>query len=160
MADFSSTNLTATTFSKANLKNVSFRNALLIDVDFSQANLCNADLTNTTITDKQLQSALSIRNARLPNGTLGRARNLLHHSNSNCKNMPVSTQHVRNVNVTVLRQRIKLIDVWDADNWPDSNVEFHFHRIDGIAIELRALDANGTILHQQFSSKFFEKSSE
>ena len=147
MADFTSTNLTATTFSMANLKNVSFRNAILTNVNFFRANLWNADLTNTTITDRQLQSARSIRNARLPNGTLGRAQNLIDHEF-------IYSRLVKNSNVTAIQQRINLAKFWDPDHWPDSSVELHFCRISGLSIELRTLDSNGRVLHRQFSSKF------
>jgi uncharacterized protein YjbI with pentapeptide repeats len=50
-------------FSGAHLKGSSFHLAKLSKANFSLANLCEADFTNTTITDDQLQSALSIRNA-------------------------------------------------------------------------------------------------
>ena len=176
MADFSYTNLTTTTFRNANLKNVSFQHAHLAEVNFSRANLWNADFTNTTITERQLQSALSIRNAKLPNGTLGRVRNLIKNGDANCNIPVVDLWHVQNGKITVIPskknandcqfvlnsyeigammwQRINLVKIWDADVWPDSNVELHFHRSSEVSIELHALNNNGTILHQAFSSSF------
>ncbi len=176
MANFSYANLLMSEFMDANLKNASFYNANLTQVNFTLANLWNADLTNTMITDDQLHSALSIRNAKLPNGTLGRARNLIRNANVNCKTQLVDHWHVPNNNIMVkaskensndcqfilnsnineatMWQRIDLLDVWDPTVWAYSIVELHFSRSSGISFELNGLDSNGTVLRKEISSKF------
>ncbi len=176
MANFSYANLSMSEFMDANLKNASFQNANLTQVNFTLANLWNADLTNTTITDDQLHSALSIRNAKLPNGTLGHARNLIRNGKANCNTRLIDPWHVSNdtilvntstenlnncqfvlksdINEATMWQRISLADVWDPIIWAYSNVELHLSRSSGISFELNGLDSNGTILWKELSSKF------
>ncbi|CAF1662594.1 unnamed protein product, partial [Rotaria magnacalcarata] len=72
------------TFSHANAKSAAFYRANLTDVDFSFANLYNADFADTQITDSELWSALSIRDALLPNGTIARDPNLIKNGEADC----------------------------------------------------------------------------
>jgi uncharacterized protein YjbI with pentapeptide repeats len=176
MANFSYANLSISEFMDANLKNASFQNANLTQVNFTLANLWNADLTNTTITDDQLYSALSIRNAKLPNGTLGHVRNLIRNGKANCETRLVDPWDVPNdhivvkasnenlndcqfvlksdINEATMWQRISLADVWDPTIWAYSNVELHLSRSSGVSFELNGLDSDGTILRKEISSNF------
>jgi uncharacterized protein YjbI with pentapeptide repeats len=171
MANFSYANLSGSVFWNANLKNVSFQNADLTYADFSGSNLRDADFTNTTITDSQLQSALSIRNAKLPNGTLGRARNLIKNGDANCNIKSLHPWHLQNGSITVvaskknlndcqfvlqsngigatMSQRIRLWDVWDSTLWTTSNVELHLYNSSGVSIELNSLSNNGTVIQKR-----------
>jgi uncharacterized protein YjbI with pentapeptide repeats len=172
--DFSYANLAGSVFCNANLRSASFQNAVLTQANFSHANLCDADFTNTTITDSQLESALSIRNAKLPNGTLGRTQNLIENGDANCNIESLYPWQVQNGNIAVVAskkhpndcqfvlkshvigatmcQRIRLVDVWDFTIRTDSNVELHFYHSSGVSIELNGLSNNGTIIHTEVHS--------
>jgi uncharacterized protein YjbI with pentapeptide repeats len=172
--DFSYANLVESIFWNANLKGTLFKNADLTKVNFTGANLRNADLTNTTITDRQLQSARSIRNAKLPNGTLGRARNLIKNGDANCNITSLHPWHVQNGSIAVvaskknlndcqfvlqsneisatMSQRINLMNVWDSTLWTDSTVELHLYNSSGVSVELNGLDKNGTVIQKKLSS--------
>lgn len=176
MADFSYSNLSGSVFVNANLKDASFRNADLSQVDFSGANLQNVDLMDTTISDSQLQSARSIQNAMLPNGTLGRDRNLIENGNAQCDIANIAPWFIQNGHILIMifkedrkncrfvlhpnstnammSQRISLTDVWDGNYWTNSSVELEFRRSSGISLELYGRHSNGTILIKEISSKF------
>jgi uncharacterized protein YjbI with pentapeptide repeats len=172
--DFSYANLVGSVFCNANLRSASFQNAVLTQANFSHANLCDADFTNTTITDSQLQSALSIRNAKLPNGTLGRTQNLIENGDANCNIKSLYPWQVQNGNIVVvaskrnpndcqfvlkshvigatMSQRILLVDLWDFTIRTDSNVELHFYHSSGVSIKLNGLSNNGTVIHTEVHS--------
>ncbi len=163
-------------FSYANLKNSSFYSAELSNANFSLANLQNADFTNTNITDSQLQSALSIRNAKLPNGTLGRGQNLVKNGDANCNISLVDHWKVQNGNITVMpskedrdecqftlqsfatgaimSQRITLVGIWDSSFWRYSKVELQGHMSSGVSMELSGKNNNGIILNKNITSQF------
>ena len=175
MADFSYSNLSGSVFVNANLKNVSFRNADLIRVNFTGANLRNADLTNTNISDRQLRSARSIQNAKLPNGTRGRDRNPIDNGNPHCGISDVAPWHIQNGDILVMTskedrndcrfvlqsnsihatmsQRVSLEGVWDGSYWRNSSVELHFRRSSGVSLELCGQYSNNTVLKKEISSK-------
>jgi uncharacterized protein YjbI with pentapeptide repeats len=162
-------------FSYANFKNSSFHGATLSNANFSLANLQNADFTNTNITDNQLQSAISIRNAKLLNGTLGQGRSLVKNGDANCNISLVDHWRVRNGNITVMSskenrdecqftlqsfatgaimsQRITLVGIWDSSIWTNSNVELQGHMSSGVSMELNAKNNKGIILDKQIASK-------
>jgi uncharacterized protein YjbI with pentapeptide repeats len=163
-------------FSYANLKGSSFHGATLSNASFSLANLQDADFTNTTITDSQLQSALSIRNAKLPNGTLGQGRNLVKNGDANCNISLVDNWEVQNGNIMVvpskedgsqcqftlqsfatgaiMSQRITLVGIWDSSFWIFSNVELQAHMSNGVCMELSGKTSNGTVLKKGITSQF------
>ncbi len=164
-----------TDFTYANLKSSSFRDAMLSDANFSLANLQNVDFTNTDITDSQLQSALSIRNAKLPNKTLGQGRNLVKNGDAKC-NIPLGDHwKVKNGNITVvpskevgrkcqftlqyfatgaiMSQLIDLVGIWDSSFWTHSNVELQAHMSSGVSIELSGKNSNGIVLTRRTASK-------
>lgn len=79
---FIKADLSKTNFHRASLTNSVFRSARLINANFSLALLINvdfndADLTHAIISDEQFNSVFSLAGARLPNGTIGRNRNLI-----------------------------------------------------------------------------------
>ena len=73
-----------TDFTNADLRGSSFYRAQLDQTNFLLANLQKVDLRETDIEDHQLESALSIQNAKLPNGTLAQDRNLVKNGDANC----------------------------------------------------------------------------
>ena len=84
MTRFNNAVVQDSSFLSANVKGASFTGAHLCNVDFSRANLAHVDFTNATITNTQLERALSIRGARLPDGTHGRDPNLVKNAYANC----------------------------------------------------------------------------
>ncbi len=89
-------------FSYANLEGSTFHSANLSNINFAFANLQNVDFTNFIVTDSQLQSALSIRNAKLPNGTLGQGRNLIKNGRPDCHKPLVDDWQTENGNIIVM----------------------------------------------------------
>ncbi len=170
MADFSYANLSGSLFWNTNLRSASFRNADLTDVSFYGANLRNADFTNTTITDGQLESARSIRNAKLPNGTLGHGRNMIKNGDANCNITSLHPWHVHNGSIAVvpsetnpndcrfilqsnvtsatMSQRISLVNVWDSTLWMSSTVELFVYNSSGISTKLFGLNNDGAIIQK------------
>jgi uncharacterized protein YjbI with pentapeptide repeats len=162
-------------FTYANLKNASFRGATLHESNFSFANLQEADFTNTTITDSQLRSALSIRDAKLPNGTLGHGHNLVKNVDADCNITLSKDWEVQNgiiaviaskenrsdyqfslqslVTGAVMSQRIVLAQFWNSSIWTNSIVELQAHRSSGVSIELSGINSTGTILNKNVASK-------
>jgi uncharacterized protein YjbI with pentapeptide repeats len=163
-------------FTGANLKSSSFHGAVLNDTNFSLANLQNADFTNTTISWSQFQSALSIRNAKLPNGTLGQGRNSVKNGDANCNISPIDHWKVKNGNITVMpskenrgecqftlqsiatraimSQQMDLVDIFDSSFWVNSNVELQANMSSGVSMELSGKNSNGTVLNKHITSQF------
>ena len=126
----------------ANLKGVSFDGANLRKVNFTHANLAQADFFNTKITDNQLRGALSIRDARLPNGSLGRDPNLVRNGYADCNMFVRNNWQVPDGDVTTIQsqadqndcrfvsrfssveasmwQRIDLTYLWNSAFWSKS----------------------------------------
>lgn len=161
-------------FTGANLKGSSFYGSRLSSSNFYLASLEEADFTNTTITDSQLQSALSIRNAKLPNGTLGQSRNLIKNGDANCNISLVSHWKVQNGNIVVMpskkdrgecqftlqsiatvaimSQRIDLVGIWNSSFWRKSSVELQAHMSSSASIELSGKNSNGIVVNKRTAS--------
>jgi uncharacterized protein YjbI with pentapeptide repeats len=164
-----------TSFIGAHLKGSSFGSARLNGTNFSLANLQETDFTNTTITDIQLLSALTIRNAKLPNGTLGQGRNLMKNGGPNCDISLVDHWQIQNGIISVvlskenrsqcqfilqslttgaiMSQRITLVGIWDSTIWTYSNVELQARMSSGVSIELSGRTSNETVLNKSIASK-------
>ena len=162
-------------FTYANLKNSSFQGANLSKAYFFHANLENADFTNSTITDEQLRSAVSIRNAKLPNGTRGEARNLIKNGNADCNTPLADHWYIEKGDTAVvisktdpsqcqfslqsasiganMSQQIDLTRVWDATLWRNSSVELQAQMSRGVSIELISKNITDAILHKYIASK-------
>jgi len=85
--DFSNANMVGTNANKSNMTEANFSNADLTNANLSQANLIDADFTGAitinvdfggsnlagaNITQEQLDQALSVKQAVLPDGTIGK----------------------------------------------------------------------------------------
>lgn len=76
-------------FQWATLSNASFRHAVLLGSNFENANVQDVDFTRALlagvrITPGQLETALSIANATLPDGKIGKNKNLLKNGHAQC----------------------------------------------------------------------------
>ena len=162
-------------FSYANLKNSSFRDTVLSGSNFTLANLQKVDFTNTTIDDSQLQSALSIRDAILPNGTLGRGQNLVRNGDANCNDTLTKEWEVQNGSIAVviskenrnecqfslqslategtMSQQIVLAEFWDSSIWDKSAVELKANMSSGASIEMSGQNNNRTVLDKVIASE-------
>ena len=136
--------------------------------DFNRANLAGADFYKAEITDSQLQSAVSIQNARLPNGSLAHDPNLLANGYADC-DTPVqnSWQVLEGVVVTIksetdqsgcyfvsrsantkaiMTQYINLTDIWDSSVWTESKAVLQGWVTVGVSIQMNAKGDNDTVL--------------
>ncbi|CAF3791787.1 unnamed protein product, partial [Adineta steineri] len=161
--------------SKAELYNIDFgalfNNVDLTNANFTGANLHEAKFIGTIITDKQLRSALSIRDARLPNGTLGQNKKLLRNGNADCNSTLTNTWQVYYGAIVILAseedpsncrftlgsaqieskisQRIDLAQFWDADFWMYSHVILNARMTTGVSIQVSTINGHGLLLEKQ-----------
>ena len=169
---FSTRSISVLLISKAG----TFRSTIIFTGDLSYANLQDTDLTNTTITDSQLQSALSIRNAKLPNGTLGLGRNLVRNGDADCNISLIDHWRIHNGSIAVtsstkdqnqcqfslqsaangatMSQRINLVDIWDSSFWENSSVELHAQISGNVSLELISESSHGKLVNKGFRSKW------
>ena len=181
LANFTEANLTMSDFRDANLREAQFNKATFTMVNFSGANLHLADLRDTSITSDQLSSALSIRDARLPDGTLGRDSNLIINGHAECgtsldrswivESGSVATQKSSSTNNECvfalrshaigasMRQRIDLSTVWKKNIWPYSRALFHARMNGSVSVELNGYDKMGKTVAQTQTSISAIKSS-
>ncbi|CAF4698016.1 unnamed protein product, partial [Rotaria sp. Silwood2] len=175
-ARFDHANLSNATFRYADAKGASFIRIDLINVDFSHANLYKADFTGSNITDSQLRRALSVQDAKLPNGTLAREPNLINNGQANCNVPVVGSWKVEIGNVTAvmvdenitncqftlqsvatgatMSQLIDLSSNFHKNSWPHSQAVLNARMSIGVSIHLRGINSSGQILVQQNFSKF------
>ncbi|CAF3233557.1 unnamed protein product [Rotaria sp. Silwood2] len=170
-ARFDHANLSNATFRYADAKGASFIRIDLINVDFSHANLYKADFTGSNITDSQLRRALSVQDAKLPNGTLARDPNLINNGQANCNVSVVGSWKVEIGNVTAvmvdenitncqftlqsvatgatMSQLIDLSSNFHKNSWPHSQAVLNARMSIGVSIHLRGINSSGQILVQQ-----------
>ena len=176
LVHFVSANLSMSTFWHSNAKGARFSRADLKLVNFTLANLQKTEFSKTSATDEQLKSALSIRNARLSNKTLGRDRNLIRNGNADCNSSitdswllqtgtVILTRSTKNKNKchfilqsldtgAIMLQRVNLSDIWNPDFWPYSHAVLNAQMGIGVSIQIRGLDNIGEILGQRSSSMY------
>ncbi|CAF3793996.1 unnamed protein product [Rotaria magnacalcarata] len=174
-ARFDDTNLSGSTFWHANAKRTSFKRVDLTKVEFTGANLYKADFNGTNITDGQLQSALSIHDALLQDGTLAQDRNLIDNGQADCNISLIDSWTLECGNVTTIEsdanhtnclfalqsiligatmwQRINLSDKWDSSSWPYSEALLTANMSSGVSIDLRGIKNDSSIsANQKLSS--------
>jgi uncharacterized protein YjbI with pentapeptide repeats len=179
IAKFDNADLSMSIFSHANVKGASFYGFTsneLTTVNFSNANLQNTTFTKIKLTQEQLRSALSIRDAQLPDGTLGRDPNLIKNGEADCNSFRAESWELKIGNVTVtiseknrnncyfvlqsyaigavMVQRISLSKVWDSHIWSYSKAVLNAQMGDGVSIYMKGMDSSEKILTQGNSSKF------
>ncbi|CAF4153210.1 unnamed protein product, partial [Adineta steineri] len=173
-ADFASVDLSDSTFISADIQGASFIGSNLNNVDFSEANLYKVDLTNAKITEKQLQSAISIHEALLPNGTLAHDSNFLNNGQTDCNmsfgdnwvlhkgNITVKTSHIdpnscyfflRSYNIGAIISRRVHLTKWDSKSWPHSQIILSANMSIGVSIHLKGTNSiNDINIHPRLNS--------
>ena len=171
IASFEGADLLGSVFSHANVKEAHFYGNDLTTANFTFANLQKTDFTDTQLSESQLQSALPIQDARLPNGTLGRDGNLITNGKADCNSSLIERWEIKSGNVTatmldknssncyfvvqsydsgaLMLQRIKLTNVWDPRLWPYSKAVLNARMGNGVPIQLNGMSGSGQILTQQ-----------
>ncbi|CAF5019960.1 unnamed protein product [Rotaria magnacalcarata] len=121
--------------------------------------------------DTQLESALSIQDAVLPNETLAHDENLIKNGKADCNTSLISDWTLSNVNVTVImsstsksncqftlqslssgaamKQRVNLYGKWDSNSWPYSQAVLRTSMSIGITMELRGINSNNLVVARQ-----------
>ncbi|CAF2241105.1 unnamed protein product [Rotaria magnacalcarata] len=164
--------LTSSNFSYSNIKLASFSEVKeLNETVFSGANLYKVQFNDTEMIDTQLESALSIQDAVLPNETLAHDENLIKNGKADCNTSLISDWTLSNVNVTVImsstsksncqftlqslssgaamKQRVNLYGKWDSNSWPYSQAVLRTSMSIGITMELRGINSNNLVVARQ-----------
>lgn len=158
------------------MQGASFVGSDLKNVDFSQANLQKVNFTDAKITGSQLENALSIQDALLPNGTLARGNNLLNDGQTGCKISFGNGWILHKGNVTAkipsadsnncyfllqsyntgatMSQRVNLSNTWDSESWPHSLAVLSANMSLGVSIQLRIINNTKDIDAHLKLSKF------
>lgn len=156
--DFAFTNLSYSSFICADIQGASFIGSGLNNINFSQANLHKVNLSNARITESQLQTAISIQDAFLPNGTLARDSNFLNNDQTSCNvsfngswilhkgNITGKVVHADSNNCyfflqsyntgATMSQRLDLLSKWDSKSWPHSLAVLSANMSPGVSIKL------------------------
>lgn len=164
-------NLGNASFYHSNAKRALFNFATLTGVNFSLANLYEAEFVYTTITNEQLESALSIQDALLPDETRANGQNLISNDEASCNISRENGWKLQNGSVVAVQsnhdnsscefilqtistgatmyQRINLSNKWDSTNWPYSRVVLRANLSVGISMELRGIRHNNQPLAWQ-----------
>lgn len=160
----------------ANIKRASFVRVDLTNVNFYRANLYKVNFTNTNLTESQLQSALSIEDTLLPNGTFAHDKNFLSSSQTDCDTSVGSSWLLHTGNVSgrisdhdsdscnfvlktystgaTLSQRVNVSNKWNFKSWPYSYAMLSAYMSFGVSIELRGISGIKGILSYHTLSKF------
>ncbi|CAM4827834.1 unnamed protein product [Rotaria magnacalcarata] len=158
-------------FSYSNIKRASFANSALIQADFSDANLYKVDFNGAVMRDIQLESAVSIQDAVLPNGVSVHDENLIKNGQPDCNTSLMISWTLRNVNVTAIMsnkgerkcqftlqslssganmyQRVNLSEKWNSSSWSYSQAILRANMSIGISMQLRGFDNNNQVLARQ-----------
>lgn len=174
--DFTSSNLSYSSFVDANLKRASFVQVDLTNVNFYGANLYKVNFTNTKIAENQLQNALSIQDALLPNGTIAHDKNFLNSSQADCNTSVGSSWILQTGNVTrkisnhysdscyfalntyntgaTMFQHVNLSNKWNSKSWPYSYAVLSANMSVGVSIQFRGINNIKGIHTYQTLSKF------
>lgn len=175
-ASFAFANLTHASFWRSNLKHASFERADLTMTDFTYSNLYNVTLTGTRVRDIQLEKALSIYDALLPNGTRARNKNLIRTGEPNCNIFQTNGWILRRGNLSIamsnqfgsycdlilqpmftgatIYQRVNLSNAWDATFHSYSQAVLRANLSFGVSMELIGINNNSKMIDKQVLSEF------
>lgn len=160
-------------FTGADFKNAFFKNAQLTKSDFVFNHFENVDFTRASLRSDSLQNAVSIRDVRFPNGTLGYRQNWIENGDADCNRTSLDPWQIDNGNIAIMHfnesqchfadqstttpvmmsQKMSLKDMWDSSFWSSSFVDLQAEMSDGVSIDLLGTSTNGTIINQQSASK-------
>ncbi|CAF1050312.1 unnamed protein product [Adineta steineri] len=148
-AHFDRANLSESTFYQVNAKNAFFNNAVLTHVTFSLTNLEKADFNGTEITYSQLERALSIRDALLPNGTRAHGTNLVNNGHADC-NIPLHLAWMlTHGNITTMKTDTDFNNCHFIVQSNDVGATvLDAHMTSEVSIELIGKNQNGAILNK------------
>ena len=164
-------------FWHANTKEARFSSVYLLNtVNFTLANLHKTQIWDTYITDEQLKSALSIRDARLSSGILGRDPNRIKNGYADCNSplndswilqtgsvIPTRTNESSNKchftlqsldTGAIMLQRVNLSNIWNSYMWPYSHAVLNAQMGIGVSIQLSGINNIGKILDRHNSSRY------
>ncbi|CAM4813991.1 unnamed protein product [Rotaria magnacalcarata] len=169
-AHFNYSNLSQSIFFQVNAKSASFNNADLTNTNFSLANLHKTNFAGTKVSCSQLNSALSIKDALLPNGTCVRDPNLVKNGYADCNTPLLLSWVLTHGNITIMKaeadfnnchfalqsndvgasmyQKIGL-EHWDSGFWKYSLAVLEAKMTNGVSIELNGKSQNGTIIDKK-----------
>ncbi|CAF4220130.1 unnamed protein product [Rotaria socialis] len=173
-ANFFLATLSNSNFTGANAKRASFQGSDLPSVSFFGTNLYMSDFRSTKVTESQLQSALSIQDAILPNQTLADDPNLINNGQADCNVSLNESWTLTTGNITIARsnmttrncyfaltsydtgatmsQRVDLLKKWDSKSWPKSQAVLRANMSIGVSIQLKGINSSGNILdHTHFN---------
>ena len=167
-ANFKNTNLSQSNFSEVNARDAIFTSADLTGVQFHLTNLLKADFTNATVNENQLNNALSIRDAMLPNSTIARYPNLIQNGEANCNISLVENWKLQSGEImskvennnnchfvlqslnsgAVMSQILNVPSTCNSDFWTHCQVFVRANMGSNVFIQLRELNASKQILNQ------------
>ena len=165
-----------TDFTNVNLKGSSFHRAQLSRTNFSLANLQEVDLRETDVKDHQLESALSIQNAKLSNGTLAQGRNLVKNGDATCHIPLTQYWQIHNGSIAIMPSKTDqnqcqfvlqsmaigatMSQVISVENLPDTSfwrvftADFRGQMSDGVSIKLIKGDDDDALFERRVISIF------
>lgn len=174
LAQFFDAYLAQSTFAHANLKSTRFIFVNLDTVNFTLANLHKTEFSRVSITDEQLNRALSIRDTQLSNGTLAHDPNLIKNGYADCNTpltdswllqsgriIPMKTKEnsskcyftLQSIDTgAIMLQRVKLSNIWNSNLWSYSHAVLNAQMGIGVSIQLSGVTNNGKILDRRNSS--------
>jgi uncharacterized protein YjbI with pentapeptide repeats len=174
---FNNAKIFDTVFIGANLKRSAFNKATLTNVNVSHANLYQVDFFLANITNLQLQNALSIEEARLPNGIRANDINLIRNAQTDCNILGVENWTLETGNVTTrmidnqtnncrfmlqsftigatMTQYINLSSKWDSNSWPNSQAVLSAKRSIGVSIELEGINNKSSAFAKEILSEYY-----
>ena len=164
-------------FSMANLKDVQLSGIDWRKVDFHQANLQRATFDDAVIDENLIRRARSVHDARLPNGTLARDRNLVRDGydtrrfageqswtieqgfidkESSTDDEHDSCRYILSTreNSASMSQTVWLSSIWNSNDWPSSYAQLRVTASDGVIVEFVGLTNKGQIINQLTRSKY------
>ena len=176
LVHFDGANLSMSIFLHANAKEARFSDVNLNMVNFTLANLQKTKFLDTRITDEQLKSALSIRDARLSKSRYLRDPNRIKNGYADCNSpltdswllqtgrvIPMRTNENSSIchftlqslgSGAIMAQRVKLSNIWNSDLWPYSHAVLNAKMGNNVSIQLSGFNNIGEILGQRNASKY------
>lgn len=153
---------------RSNAKRALFKDATLTNVILDKANLYKANFLSAKTVQTELSSALSIQDAMAHNGGSLHDTSLINYSHADCNislsdSWKLKTGIVSAAKLTTessgcrfvlhsykteanMFQHIDLFNKWDAGCWPYSRAVLRAEKSEGVRIELRGINNNGSVI--------------
>lgn len=137
MTIFDETRLENIDFESANLKYTRFIRNTWKNLKFTNSNLRLADFSTLNISTINFDDALSIHDAKLPNGLYGQDKNLIRNASKLC-----------NSSMLNVSQSIYLEPIWNRELWSRSKAMFNGNVSRGVSVDLMAVAKNRSMLNK------------